>query len=122
MKEAETIASIDKEMADLAERRQKLLAKSRDDELEKAKVVIKTYGFTAAELEIEVLEAKPIKIARKARAAYGTAKTVVKKAPPKYADPANPEKTWAGGKGARPLWVQSHLNAGKSLDDLLIKA
>jgi DNA-binding protein H-NS len=121
MKEAETIASIDKEMADLAERRQKLLAKSRDEELEKAKAVIKTYGFTAAELEIEFIEVKPIKIARKARAANGTAKTVVKKSPPKYANPTNPDITWAGGKGPKPKWVQEHLKAGKPLDDLLIQ-
>ena len=121
MKEAETIASIDKEMADLAERRQKLLAKSRDEELEKAKTVIKTYGFTAAELEIEVIEIKPIKVARKDRAANGTAKAVVKKSPPKYANLTNPEITWAGAKGPKPKWVQDHITNGGKLEDLLIK-
>jgi DNA-binding protein H-NS len=38
-----------------------------------------------------------------------------------YANPADTSQTWAGGKGARPKWVKSHLEAGGKLEDLLIK-
>lgn len=121
MKNEDTLESLEKEAAIIAEKRKVLLEKTRDAELIKAKSIIKTYGFTAAELEIEVIEIKPIKVARKARAANGTAKPVVKKSPPKYANPANPEITWAGGKGPRPKWVTEHIDKGGNLEDLLIK-
>lgn len=41
------------------------------------------------------------------------------KAAPKYKDP-DTGKTWSG-KGKKPNWVVDALNAGKSLDDLLIQ-
>ena len=40
--------------------------------------------------------------------------------PPKYRHPEDPNKTWTG-RGRKPAWVSEHLDAGKSLDDLLIK-
>lgn len=104
------IDDLDKKIAALEEERQKLLNTKRADVLTDTIATVARYGFTASELGLV------------ATTHYTTkTKPVKAKAPPKYADPANPEKTWAGGKGARPLWVQSHLNAGKSLDDLLIK-
>lgn len=41
--------------------------------------------------------------------------------PPKYRHPENPAKTWSG-RGRQPAWVKEHLEANKSLDDLLIKS
>lgn len=38
---------------------------------------------------------------------------------PKYAHPENPTLTWTG-RGRKPRWVQENLDAGKSLEDLLI--
>lgn len=38
---------------------------------------------------------------------------------PKYANPADATQTWTG-RGRRPLWVQTALDSGKSLDDLSI--
>lgn len=38
---------------------------------------------------------------------------------PKYAHPEDPTMTWTG-RGRKPRWVQESLDAGKSLDDLLI--
>lgn len=38
---------------------------------------------------------------------------------PKYAHPENPSLTWTG-RGRKPRWVQENLDAGKSLEDLLI--
>lgn len=39
--------------------------------------------------------------------------------PPKYANPADPSQTWSG-RGRKPAWVQEHLDAGKSLENLAI--
>lgn len=38
---------------------------------------------------------------------------------PKYADPADPSRTWTG-RGRKPNWVKAYLEEGKSLDDLAI--
>lgn len=38
---------------------------------------------------------------------------------PKYANPVDPEQSWSG-RGRKPAWVQEHLDAGTSLDDLAI--
>jgi DNA-binding protein H-NS len=42
------------------------------------------------------------------------------KALPKYANPQNLERAWSG-RGRKPLWVIAHLEAGNSMDELLIK-
>ena len=51
----------------------------------------------------------------------GAARKAGKKLPgmAKYRNPADPAATWTG-KGRRPDWVRAALNAGQSLDDLLI--
>ncbi|MBM3603278.1 MAG: H-NS histone family protein [Alphaproteobacteria bacterium] len=38
----------------------------------------------------------------------------------KYANPENSSETWTG-RGRQPRWVKGHLDAGGSVDDLLIK-
>lgn len=38
-------------------------------------------------------------------------------APAKYRNPDNPKQTWSG-RGKKPAWVQAHLDAGGTLDDL----
>ena len=104
------VAEIDKKIASLEAERQALLAESRKEALTTIRATIARYGFTAVELGLGVSTSQTSKT-----------KPVKAKLPPKYANPANPAQTWAGGKGARPLWVQSHLADGKALDDLLIK-
>jgi DNA-binding protein H-NS len=42
------------------------------------------------------------------------------KALPKYANPENSELAWSG-RGRKPLWVIAHLEAGNSMDEILIK-
>ena len=39
---------------------------------------------------------------------------------PKYVNPDDSSKTWTG-RGRQPRWVKGHLDAGGSVDDLLIK-
>jgi DNA-binding protein H-NS len=105
------IDAIDKEIEGLQIKKKALLEKGKEEALTTIRASIARYGFTAQDLglsmskSIKAKEAAPSKV----------------KAAAKYADPANPSKTWAGGKGARPLWVQSHLSNGGSLEDLLIK-
>ncbi|TWI33333.1 H-NS family nucleoid-associated regulatory protein [Paracoccus sulfuroxidans] len=41
------------------------------------------------------------------------------KVAPKYAHPEDASLTWTG-RGRKPRWIQEHLDAGKSLDDLEI--
>ena len=60
----------------------------------------RSHGFNLAELT----GAKPRKTATVA---------------PKYANPDDASMTWTG-RGRKPRWVQEKLDAGKSLDDMLI--
>ena len=40
--------------------------------------------------------------------------------PPKYANPANPNQTWAG-RGKRPAWFSEQLQAGVAAESMLIQ-
>ena len=77
------------------------IARDRKQARAAAEAAAAEYGYTLSELI-------PVKSA-KTRA----------KAPPKYAHPENPSKTWSGN-GRQPAWIKEHVEAGKSLDDLLI--
>lgn len=52
----------------------------------------------------------------------GKKKTTSEKAPvePKYRNPANASETWTG-RGKKPRWLQAAVDAGKKLEDFLIK-
>lgn len=39
---------------------------------------------------------------------------------PKYANPEDKSETWSG-RGRQPRWVKGHLDAGGSIDDLIIE-
>ena len=85
---------IDKALATLEKRR-------KQDAQAAARKAVEQFGFSLNEVfGDEAAGAKPV-----------TA--------PKYADPANPNKTWTG-RGRRPQWVIAHIEAGGSLDDLAI--
>lgn len=59
------------------------------------------YGFTLAELTGTTVPRK--------RASPG----------PKFVNPDNPAETWSG-RGRKPRWFESALEAGKSVDDLRV--
>jgi DNA-binding protein H-NS len=99
------ISNIDKQIAELAAKKQALLDSKRQEAIQQAKALIGQHSISAAELGFRGN--------RKTRTESG-------KAAPKYANPGNPAQTWAGGKGARPKWVKEHLTKGGALDDLLI--
>lgn len=85
-------SDVEKAMGSLESRR-------RADALKAARDAAKEHGFTLEEL-------------------MGPAPAKSKSAP-KYANPANPSQTWTG-RGRKPKWVISALEAGQSIDDLAI--
>lgn len=101
------LVELDQQLATLQARRQAILDATRQETLTSLKDSISLYGFTAAELGFQ------------SNAGMET-DAVRTKSPAKYADPKNPSKTWAGGKGPKPVWVQEHLAQGGVLEDLLI--
>lgn len=99
------ISNIDKQIAELAARKQTLLDSKRQEAIQQVKALIGQYSISAAELGFR---------------GPGKVRGQLGKTSPKYANPGNPSQTWAGGKGARPKWVKEHLASGGALDDLLI--
>ncbi len=65
--------------------------------------VAKKYGLSIE----EILNAKGSKASSK------------KSVAPKYRNPQNPEQTWTG-RGIKPTWLKSALEAGQSLEAFLI--
>lgn len=103
---------------------QKLLATQRD--AHRAEIVQRIYsqvlaaGFTLKEVLSDLQN--PEIIAKLEKAAKAPAKRSTGSRitlPYKYQAP-NSASRWSG-KGRKPAWVVSHLNAGGKLDDLLIK-
>ncbi len=99
------IDSIDQEIASLIARKQALIDAQRADKLIEAKSLIRHFGFSASELGLSKEGSKKEKARSEA----------------KYANPAKPFQVWAGGKGARPLWVKDHLAKGGKLEELEIR-
>lgn len=108
----QSIAALDEEITALQLKRKMIFDSSRAAALEATLGTINQYGFTATELGLT-------RVSKLKKNAPAT-KSSQSKAEPKYQDPTT-GKTWAGGKGATPLWVKSHLKAGHSIDALLIK-
>lgn len=98
---ANTVADIEKQIAELENQKTELLNKSRNETIEKVKSLIAQYSLTAKELGI-----KPTKKAGKSK--------------PVYANPDDTTQTWTG-KGRQPNWVASYLALGKTLESTLIK-
>ncbi len=99
MSDHEQIQSIDKEIEALQAKKRALLEGKHKEALHEVRQTIRSFGFSASEL--------------------GLGASSGRKREPKYANPANPSQTWAGG--ARPKWVQEHLGNGGTLEQLLIR-
>ncbi|MZR14268.1 H-NS histone family protein [Maritimibacter sp. DP07] len=90
-------------------------ALSRVEEEEKkaarlaAEKAAKAMGYSLEDLS----DVKPAKRAPKKK----DART---KVAPKFANPNAPEQTWTG-RGRKPKWVEAHLEAGGTLEDIEIK-
>lgn len=98
-----TVADIEKQIADLQKQKTELLNKSKKETIEKIKVLILQYALTANDIGI-----KP------------TSKKNAVKSKPVYANPDDTTQTWTG-KGRQPIWVASYLALGKTLESAKIK-
>jgi len=63
---------------------------------------------------------RPPKAAKPAEASAKAAKPARSKVKPKYRSPDNAKVVWTG-RGRPPAWVKAWVDAGKKMDDLLIK-
>ena len=103
-----------KELETLRGRIDRQLEKLKSDDRKKARdaaeKAAKAHGFSLAELAGGAAAKPPARGKRK------PAKVGV----PKYANPANPSKTWTG-KGRQPEWFKAAMAAGKSPKQLEIK-
>lgn len=94
---------IDRALEDLAENEKRAA-------LAAAEKAAKAHGYSLSDLA----DIKPA--AQKAKKAADGKRG---KVAPKYRDPANEAQTWTG-RGRKPKWVEAHLAAGGSLDDIAI--
>jgi DNA-binding protein H-NS len=108
LKEVEGIDAIDDEIKALQKKKQELIEKKRTTALATALKLVRTFGFTAQELELVA----------PSKASSSASKTKQK---PKYRNPGNSADTWHGGKGPKPKWVKAFLDGGGKIEDCLIK-
>lgn len=101
--------AIDRELEALNAKRKAVLEKSRATALLTVQATIAKYAFTASELGLSTGFTKASKT-----------KVTKAKAEAKYKDPATGQ-TWGGGKGPKPKFIKEALDAGKSIDEFLIK-
>lgn len=85
---------VDKAIASFDDRRKR-------EVVTKLEEVAREHGFALADLTDAVSSRKRAPVAAK------------------YVNPTDPEQTWTG-RGRKPRWLTEALDAGKSLDDLLV--
>ncbi len=105
---------LEKLRADIDKALEKLALAERKVALEAVRRAAKAHGFALEELTGEK-KPTPTKapVAKKKKADRRA------KVAPKYRNPENPEQTWTG-RGRAPKWVEAHIAAGGSKDDLAI--
>ena len=102
------IQKIENQIAELQEKKEKLLQEQRSSKLKEAKEIIKQFGFTANDLGLTTGSNKK---------SSGANKTQLE---PKYQHPTDNSLKWVG-RGAYPKWVKDFLAGGGGLVDLEIK-
>ncbi len=100
------IQVLEQQIAELQAKKKAILDGQRQEALELTRSNVRLYGFTAQELGLTAAVSS-----KKAQSATKEAK---------YQNPNNPAETWHGGKGPKPKWVRSLLEAGGRLEDCLI--
>jgi len=106
---------IDKALERLAEAEKK-------EALRAAEKAVRAYGFSLEQITGGAVKTPAEKTpagkkqtrAKAAKTDDGRAKVA-----PKYRNPENPEQTWTG-RGRAPKWVEAHLAAGGTKEDLAI--
>lgn len=99
------LEQIQQQIAELQRKAQEIAEAKRLPILEDVKNKIKQYGFTASELGFSTTSKRTMgeKIKKVSAVKY------------KLGD-----KTWSGGRGRKPKWVEEYLASGKNIEDLAI--
>lgn len=112
---------LEKLRADVDKALERLAEVDKKEALKAAEKAARAHGFSLEELTggkpddtAASPAAKKARRAKSAKASDGRAKVA-----PKYRNPNNPDETWTG-RGRAPKWVEAHLAAGGSKDDLAI--
>lgn len=92
--------SIEKQIAELQQKKQAILESKRSEALDDVRTKIRQFGFSAADVGLKK-DGKSIAPPR---------------AEAKYANPADASQTWPGGKGAKPKWAKAWIAAGKDIE------
>jgi len=106
----QTYLQVQKQIQALQREAEKLRVHEMSGVIERIKVAIAEYGITAEQLGFGSTS-KPVIAKKTSGNSHGESKA-------KYANGQG--QVW-GGMGPRPSWLRAELEAGKSLDDFLVK-
>lgn len=107
-----SVSKLKTELAKIEKAIETAEARDRQAALDKVRSVAKQHGFELAEL-VDTTGASGRR--RGAKSARPKAKVA-----PKYRNPNDPSQTWSG-RGRTPRWMQEHVDAGGSREDLGIQ-
>lgn len=110
------LQQIQQEIAKLERQAEKVRRDELKGVVQQIKKTMSQHGITLADLEAA---GAGVAKARRGKKAAGGAKKSSGKVAPKYRSQEDSSLTWTG-RGRKPLWVQAWIDAGKSLEDLLI--
>jgi len=97
----------------------RLEATEKKEALRAAEKAAKALGYSLEELTGALQPAPKKEPARKPRAKAKSASDGRAKVAPKFRNPDNPDQTWTG-RGRAPKWVEAHVAAGGTKEDLAI--
>lgn len=97
---------------------EKLRKQEVDGVVKRIREAIEHYGLTAADLGLGIRIAAKTREPAAAKKRRGKGKAVKAAIVAKFRDEAG--NTW-GGRGKRPQWLRDALNAGRQLNDFLVK-
>ena len=86
--------------------------------IQKIKDLMEEHGLSIDDIAAAAPGRKRGRPAKSAKSANG--EKAGAKVPPKYRSASDPSLTWTG-RGRSPVWVKSWTEAGKPIEDLLIK-
>lgn len=103
------LESIDKQIAELQQKKEAILNEQRQAKLDEIKSLVKLFGFTPSDLGFSPTSIKN---------ALGTNKPTPAKT---YINPQDKSLVWHGGRGVKPNWVKEFLANGGKLEDIEVK-
>jgi DNA-binding protein H-NS len=108
--------------ADVDKALDRLAQTEKKEALKAAEKAAQAHGYSLAELTGAKSRPAPSAATAEKKPPRATATNTAdgrSKVTPKFRNPANADETWSG-RGRSPKWVEAHLAAGGSKDDLAI--